>query len=119
MTCRLQLGLEGACITRCDLSHDARQWFFADLDQKMKVIGHPAVRVNAGAILLDTSGDHCVQQESIGIGVKDGLLVISTQSCVIEPTGKMETQATRHVALSVWQQDEVSSRAPQDQKLPK
>jgi hypothetical protein len=83
-------------IVRRNLPHDMSKRLVAYLKQKVKVIRHPAVRVQARAVALDASGNNGIQEQTVDVGAENVLLMISPQRDVIKAPGDMNAQSASH-----------------------
>jgi hypothetical protein len=71
----------------------------AHLQQKVKVIGHPAIRMQTRAISLSGPGHNGVQEQPVGIDAENVLLMIAPERDVIKATRNMNAQSARHANL--------------------
>jgi hypothetical protein len=86
-----QLELESSRVVGRDVAHDGAERCRRDAHAKVKMVGHPAIRVDLSRMPLDRALDDRVEQCPIAIFAEDVLLMIASQGYVIEPAGEMDT----------------------------
>jgi hypothetical protein len=93
-------GLDLACVSARDSQHDHAERRICHLDQRMDVVGHPAICVHARAEPIDDLGDDLVQDLPVRRPKEDVLAMIAAHGDVIERSRRVNTKRSRHPCLS-------------------
>jgi hypothetical protein len=87
----LAIALECSRVPCGNSSHEIRQRVVADLHERVQVVCHPAVRMNARSVFGERVLDDRVQKQSVRLGSEDGFAVIATERYVVEAARKMQS----------------------------
>jgi hypothetical protein len=96
MTRGLQLHLESPRVTRSDLSHQGPERRVSHLDEKMQVVRHPAVGMDARVVKVNRARNNRVQQLPVAFDAKKILPMVAAQCGVVERIRNVDSQFARH-----------------------
>jgi len=91
--------------------HQPSQRHITYLHQRVDVIGHVAIRVQARVIAVEDSGDQSAHSSAIGCGKEDVLLVITAQCYVVHPARDVNSKRPRHRSPAIRADDRILQRA--------